>query len=219
MRKSRLSLTLAAIFTLSFGLAACSDPDDQRGDPTEPTQEAPATERDARQQDVRDERNVSEELNQEGLDAASDPTNQPTPATAEYRQDLLAQNVSNLGDTDDPSTVRTFQQEHAELQQTIRQALSRNRADDIDQCAMVPFGHSPCGGAETYLVYSQRDMSSDEIEDFEEKVARYNQLDAFLKTSRNIVGTCEVTPVPEIVFENGRCMASGRGSSSFEQVN
>lgn len=176
MKKTRLSLALAAIFSLSLGLAACSDPDDQRGDPMDPAQETSAAEREARQQEVRD--------------------------------DLMAGDISDLGDASDPQTVRTHEQEHAELQQTLREYLQRTRADNENQCAMLPYGHKPCGGPETYMVYSQKDMSDSDIEQLEQRVARYNQLDAFLKTSSGMMSNCQVTPEPEIRFENGRCVAS-----------
>ncbi len=180
MKKTRLSLALAAIFSLSLGLTACSDPDDQRGDPMDPAQETSAAEREARQQEVRDERNPTAKTDDDDLwDAARD-----------------------------PQTVRTHQQEHAELQQTLREYLQRTRADNENQCAMLPYGHKPCGGPETYMVYSQKDMSDSDIEHLEQRVARYNQLDAFLKTSSGMMSNCQVTPEPEIRFENGRCVAS-----------
>ncbi|RAJ93614.1 hypothetical protein [Aliidiomarina maris] len=214
MKKTRLSLALAAIFSLSLGLAACSDPDDQRGDPMDPAQETSAAEREARQQEVRDERNPTAETDDDDLwDAARDPSNQPAPAMGEYRnkeyrEDLMAGDISELGDASDPQTVRTHEQEHAELQQTLREYLQRTRADNENQCAMLPYGHKPCGGPETYMVYSQKDMSDSDIEQLEQRVARYNQLDAFIKTTRGVMSNCQVTPEPEIRFENGRCVAS-----------
>lgn len=200
--KSTWSLMVAGI--LALGLTACSDPDDQRGDPTDPTQEAPTTERDERREDIRDERSVTQAVDRdEDIDPAADPMNQPTPA----RTDLLAGDISHLGDTADPTTVRTHQQEHTELEMDIREYVRHAEADDIKQCALIPFGHKPCGGPESYLVYSQRDLSSDDIADLEEKVARYNHLDAFLKAAQGMMSTCDVTPEPIVTIESGRCVA------------
>lgn len=210
MRKTQLALALTAL--MSLGLAACGDPDRQRGDPNRPAQEAPATEREARQQDVRDERSVNEELDREGLDAAVDPDTQPIPARNDYhRPDLISYDISDLGNLDDPTTVRTHHQEHTELLASIRDAI-HNEADEVAHCAAVPFGHKACGGPASYLVYSQRDMSSSDIEDFEQQVARYNQLDAFLTISEGRMSTCDITPRPELELENGRCIANTRGS-------
>ncbi|MCC5879390.1 MAG: hypothetical protein JJU03_05825 [Idiomarina sp.] len=202
MKKTCLFFALAAALSLS----ACSDPDDQRGDPTEPTQQAPATEREARQQALHEDENVSEEGSSDGIDPARAPERQPASATNGYR-DLYASNIEELGDIDDPRTVRTHTQEHVELQQELRELLQRTEADERGQCAMIPYGHKPCGGPESYMVYSQKDMSDDDIDELHEKVRRYNQLDAFIKSAQQMMSTCEVTPQPEIQFENGRCIA------------
>lgn len=206
MKKTCLFLALAA----ALSLAACSDPDDQRGDPQDPTQQAPATERDARQQELREDENVSADGSSDGIDPARDPAHQPAPATSEYR-DLYVDSIEELGDIDDPQTVRTHTQEHVELQQELREVLQNTEADSREQCAMIPYGHKPCGGPETYLVYSQRDMSEDDISELHDNVRRYNQLDAFIKASQQMMSTCDITPQPEIRFENGRCIADAEG--------
>lgn len=189
MKKTCLFFALAA----ALSLTACGDPDDQHGDPQEPTQQTPATEREAQQQELREDTDVNEE-------ATSDATN------------LYADidNLADFGNVDDPQQVRTHQQEHTELQGELRALLQRTQADSREQCAMIPYGHKPCGGPEAYIVYSQKDMSESDIEALHEKVQRYNQLDAFIKSSRQIMSTCEITPQPEIRFENGRCIADSR---------
>lgn len=199
MKKTCLFFALAAALSLS----ACSDPDDQRGDPSDPTQQA-ATERDARQQELRDEENGRADASSDGRDPAREPDGQPASALDD---DLYASDIDDLGDVEDPATVRTHTQEHVELQQELREMLGRTRADSRDQCALIPYGHKPCGGPESYIVYSQKDMSDRDIKELHEKVRRYNQLDAFIKSSQHMVGTCEVTPEPQIRFENGRCIA------------
>lgn len=235
MRKSRISLALAAVFAL--GLAACGDPDDQRGDPTDPMQQTPATERDARQQADRDsddsndarsaeqldeegrdrearqraarsEGNINENLARDGYDPATDPNTQPIPAEQDFhRPDLLARNLDELGDLEDEENVRTQQQAREQLLAEIERTVGNREADDVNQCAFVPLGHKACGGPESYMVYSQRNMSDSDIESFEEQIARYNQLDAFIKTAENRMSTCDITPRPQISLEGGRCIA------------
>lgn len=208
MKKASLFLALAAALSLS----ACSDPDDQRGDPMDPTQQAPvATEREARQQEVREDENVSAEASSEGIDPARDASRQPAPAINEY-SDLYADNIEELGSIDDPQQVRTHTQEHTELQQELREMLQRTEADNRNQCALIPYGHKPCGGPESYLAYSQMDMSESDIDELHEKVRRYNQLDAFIKSSQGVMSTCDITPEPDILYENGRCIADIRAS-------
>ena len=213
MKKTCLFLALAAALSVS----ACSDPDDQRGDPQDPTQEAPATERDARQQELREDENVSADGSSDGIDPARDGSRQPPSATGEYA-DLYANadNIEELGDVDDPQQVRTHMQEHAELQQDLRGLLQRSEADSREQCAMIPYGHKPCGGPESYIVYSQKDMSEGDIEELHENVRRYNQLDAFIKTSQQMMSTCDITPEPQIRFENGRCIADSNHMRQIE---
>lgn len=247
MRKSRISLAFAAIFAL--GLTACGDPNDQRGDPTDPTQQAPVAERESRQQandskrdgrqsadrrddertagrvgedradddvrnrearqtDARTEGNINDTLARDGYDPATNANTQPVPASQDFhRPDLLARNFDELGDLEDEENVRARQQAREELLADIERSVGNREADDVNQCAFVPLGHKPCGGPERYMVYSERDMSDGDIESFEAKIARYNQLDAFIKTAENRVSTCDITPRPEIGLEGGRCVA------------
>ena len=226
MRKSRISLALAAIFAL--GLTACGDPNDQRGDPTDPTQQAPVAERDARQQaderagqqsadrrdrealqsSARNEGNINDNLDRDGYDPATNADTQPVPATQDFhRPDLLAQNFDELGDLEDQDNVRARQEAREELLAEIERTVGEREADDVNQCAFVPMGHKPCGGPERYMVYSQRDMSDSDIETFEAQVSQYNQLDAFIKTAEDRMSTCDITPRPEIRLEGGRCVA------------
>lgn len=149
---------------------------------------------------------------------SEDTTNQESETQqSNEQQQALNSNDSEPDETDsledleaasDPDTVRTHIQEHTELQETLRQYLQRTAADSRDQCALIPYGHKPCGGPDHYIVYSQKGMSDGDIAELEKQVKRYNQLDAFIDSSRNIVGTCQVTPEPEIQFENGRCTQS-----------
>ena len=90
--------------------------------------------------------------------------------------------------------------------------LQRTEADNREQCALIPYGHKPCGGPESYIVYSQMDMDENDIDELHDKVRRYNQLDAFIKSSQGIMSTCDITPEPEVRFENGRCIADARAS-------
>lgn len=156
-----------------------------------------------------------------GLAACSEPANDDSSDPESNNQELTSEELRSQlevsGDASDPATVRTHEQEHAELQQTLRQYLQRREADSRDQCALIAYGHKPCGGPESYIVYSQKGMGEDTIEELEAQVKRYNELDAFIKSSRNIVGNCQVTPEPEIEFENGRCMANLRSGNFMNQ--
>lgn len=176
MRKTKLTLALAAIFTLSSGLIACS-PEQQEYDPQEP-QQTPYDQ--SADQDSADENGTAtHEATEQGTEPAS----------------LSEQ------------TMQTHEEEHAELQQVLRQYFHRNQADSREQCAMFEYGVKPCGGPERYIIYSQKDMSEEELTQLEQTVARFNQLDAFIKSTRGVVSNCQVTPEPEIVFRDGRCTA------------
>lgn len=137
-----------------------------------------------------------------GLSACTDADNtEESPGESETSlQDLEAAAA--------PDTIRTHIQEHTELQETLRQYLQRTAADSRDQCAMIAYGHKPCGGPDHYIVYSQQGMSDGDIAELEKQVERYNELDAFVDSSRGMVSNCQVTPKPEIQFENGRCTQS-----------
>ncbi|MGX5913541.1 hypothetical protein ACR0ST_02230 [Aliidiomarina sp. Khilg15.8] len=148
-----------------------------------------------------------------GLSACteSEETEQDTAGSEEVQQSTESATESSLQDLEaatDPDTVRTHVQEHTELQETLRQYLQRTAADSRDQCALIPYGHKPCGGPDHYIVYSQKGMTAGDIAELEKQVERYNQLDAFIDSSRNIVSNCQVTPKPEIQFQNGRCTQS-----------
>lgn len=165
--------------TIALALTACGERDDQRGDPTAPMQQS--------EQNERRDGNVS--AAPEERDSAIDHSAQPAPSA----------------DTD-PEAIRSHEQEHAELQTYLNTYIRQTQADNIEQCSMFAYGQKACGGPEMYVVYSQRDMDEDAIAELNEHVARYNQLDAFIKMTRNIVSTCDITPEPEIRYENGRCI-------------
>jgi hypothetical protein len=62
-------------------------------------------------------------------------------------------------------------------------------ACNIDSdCTQIEFGSRPCGGPESWLVYSQ--MSTD-VNALNDLVSEYNRLQDIENKSNNISGTCE----------------------------
>ncbi len=109
----------------------------------------------------------------------------------------------------------------AQLQQTddlkalgleVRQMVKTAAADDPKQCKIVAMGHKPCGGPERYLLYSEKTMSSEELEVFFETLNRYNELSRRLLEKSDVVSDCQIRPKPTAVVRNGFCVPAEKNT-------
>ncbi|RUO26247.1 hypothetical protein CWE09_05900 [Aliidiomarina minuta] len=145
-----------------------------------------------------------------GLLTACTKATENEPANGNLQQ-VADENNDRSPNTDSPGRrdqlSAPHESEHRELRNKIMQAATQRQADDIQQCQLIPFGHRPCGGAESYLLYSRQNMTDDELAELQTDINRFNELDRIIKSARQIVGTCQVIPEPTIQLVNNRCVA------------
>ncbi len=96
----------------------------------------------------------------------------------------------------------------AQLLQEIKQLVGTAAADAPAQCRKVGFGHKPCGGPASYLVYSVKDLNEAQLLS---KVQLYNQLTQAEHERLGLVSDCAVVPEPGIALVDGVCVASSQG--------
>lgn len=154
-----------------------------------------------------------------GMTACGNATREEPETTMDVEQEVLEQEdgvraapqaapqVLSPGDDSAGAALSPLVEEHAALQQELRAYLGRTQADDLTQCALLPYGYNPCGGPARYIAYSRKGMSDAELGVLEQQLSRFNQLDAFLQSQRMGVGRCGPTPEPELALINGRCVA------------
>ncbi|RUO30027.1 hypothetical protein CWE12_08690 [Aliidiomarina sedimenti] len=183
---------LAIALLTALGLTACSDPDDQQGDPTNPTQQVQQ-----RQQAEDQDTGTAGER-----DATTMRSAQPAPADSELRPENDIQGRNQMQEF-----TQQQAEEHAELRTYLTSYTRNNEADSQDQCAFFALGDKPCGGPESYVVYSQKDLSDEDIANLEKRAQRYRELDAMMHAAEGMMSTCDVTPQPQVTLENGRCVA------------
>lgn len=78
-------------------------------------------------------------------------------------------------------------------------------ADNIAQCEIIAYGSKPCGGPDTYLLYSTKNTNEASLIDL---VARYTTLDEQIETEQGVASTCDITAVPKIELVGGQCQAN-----------
>lgn len=98
--------------------------------------------------------------------------------------------------------------ESAALFAEIKAMVGTAAASEPAQCKKVGFGHKPCGGPESYLIYSTQGLDETQLL---QKVSRYNQLIQAEQQRLGLVSDCAVVPEPGVALVGGFCVASGTG--------
>ncbi|WP_126803062.1 hypothetical protein [Aliidiomarina minuta] len=102
------------------------------------------------------------------------------------------------------SGEQDLDQQREDLAREIRDQLPLE-ANSVEHCALLAFGHKPCGGPQQYLPYSTQGMTEDEHNELLLKTRRYNSLDRQIKEDRGIVSDCAIVPEPELILQEGQC--------------
>lgn len=96
--------------------------------------------------------------------------------------------------------------ERSALRESLVNMARESKADSVDYCVAKAFGQSPCGGPESYLVFSTQDMNHLRLKEIEKELARYNEIDRLIKTQRDVVGSCQHIEPPQVALDNKRCI-------------
>lgn len=139
---------------------------------------------------------ASEPVRESAMDPAK-PDDKVVPATGSLREVKAA----GAGLQDDSARM-------AQLLQEIKQLVGTAAADELAQCRKVGFGHKPCGGPASYLIYSVKDLDEPQLLS---KVTLYNQLMQAEHQRLGLVSDCAIVPEPGIALVGGVCVASGQG--------
>lgn len=100
--------------------------------------------------------------------------------------------------------------ESAALFAEIKAMVGTAAASEPAQCKKVGFGHKPCGGPASYLIYSTQGLDETQLL---QKVSRYNQLMQAEQQRLGLVSDCAVVPEPGVALVGGFCVASGTGDT------
>lgn len=98
----------------------------------------------------------------------------------------------------------------AEVYQQIRGLVGDAKASNASFCRKVPLGHRPCGGPESYLVYSAEGIDETKLLAL---VAQYGSLRQAEHQASGMLSTCEVIPEPGIDWADGVCKAGAAGNA------
>ncbi|MCT6698390.1 hypothetical protein [Rheinheimera sp. 4Y26] len=94
------------------------------------------------------------------------------------------------------------------MYQDIVQLVGSAKASSVAQCRVVGLGAKPCGGPQSYLVYSAEQGNETELL---ARVARYNQLVQQHNQQLGLISDCAVVPKPGVVLVEGVCQAGPPG--------
>lgn len=94
------------------------------------------------------------------------------------------------------------------MYQDILQLVGQAKASSVAQCRVVGLGAKPCGGPQSYLVYSAAQGNETELL---AKVARYNLLVQQHNQQLGLISDCAVVPKPGVVLMEGACRAGPPG--------
>ena len=100
--------------------------------------------------------------------------------------------------------------ETAALFAEIKAMVGTAAATEPAQCKKTGFGHKPCGGPASYLIYSTQGLDEALLL---QKVSRYNQLVQAEQQRLGLVSDCAVVPEPGVALVGGFCVASGNGDT------
>lgn len=109
---------------------------------------------------------------------------------------------STLTVTTDPISLK-----HRELANELLTYRQQIKASDVLYCQYFPMGYSTCGPAR-YIVYSTQGMSEKDMQELNNKVDEFNQLDAVQKSVHRIHAHCTAIPTPEVSLIDGSCRAT-----------
>ena len=77
--------------------------------------------------------------------------------------------------------------------------------DNSSQCKAIGFGHSPCGGHQKYLIYSEKNTNTVL---FKSKVEKYNAIQKKKNIKEGVVGICVHISEPKTYCSQSKCVSS-----------
>ncbi|WP_455210420.1 hypothetical protein [Kaarinaea lacus] len=101
-------------------------------------------------------------------------------------------------------SVQELHSLQSELKNAIDVEIGQAKCRDDGQCKTLAIGANPCGGPESYQVYST--LNTD-IEQLKELAEQYKSVRKTLHTKTGTLGACIVIPEPTVQCKNQQCIA------------
>ncbi len=141
------------------------------------------------------------------LGACSEAKLEVAPANAALQQAAEQQQLLQA-----PVRAGGSQMKSAEVFQQIKSLVGDAKASNAGFCRKVGVGHRPCGGPESYLVYSSEGIDEPKLLAL---IAQFGSLRKAEHEASGMMSTCEMIPEPSVVWANGQCKlgASGGGDA------
>lgn len=89
-----------------------------------------------------------------------------------------------------------------ELRQQIRDVAEQPVASKISECRIAGIGSKPCGGPESYIIYSVQNTDEGKLLPV---IDEYNTVRRMLNEKHGMISECSVLPEPTIALRNGFC--------------
>lgn len=93
----------------------------------------------------------------------------------------------------------------AKIDTEVKMMIADKTCNLQTDCASIAYGTKPCGGPETYLIYSKPNLDSGLLQ---QMVAAFNQLMDEENRKFNLAGTCEVRLEPAVACIENQCQES-----------
>lgn len=92
-----------------------------------------------------------------------------------------------------------------DLYAQIQQAANIEGCSTSADCGLLPIGNKPCGGPEAYMPYSK---SNSDVDALEKMGQQYAEMRRQYNKDNQVMGTCVVTPKPNVSCIRNQCIAS-----------
>jgi hypothetical protein len=101
-------------------------------------------------------------------------------------------------------TVEDLKSLQVKLKAEIKSEIGEAKCSEDSQCKVLAIGANPCGGPESYQVYSEIDTDIDRLTSL---AKRYKILRKTLHAKTGAMGACMVIPQPLAQCKSNRCIA------------
>ncbi len=148
------------------------------------------------------------------VSACGEEQNQNSDTATEQQTDQTAAPVvmPGVGTSPKKQVVAVVTQEPTSLKESLMAEINAESCQSDADCGVVGIGHKPCGGAESYQVYSK--IASDEKK-LLELAEQYKQRVKAYQKEKQMVGICVVTPEPKASCQNNMCKAVNQQTSAL----
>ncbi|CAM4279668.1 hypothetical protein [Pseudoalteromonas byunsanensis] len=146
-----------------------------------------------------------------GCDQSEDSNNTSTDVQAQKQENKAASATQNLEKKIDVSPEKlslesvadVTKQDISEIHDQLKSLTQDLSCDNSSQCHVEAVGKRACGGPSSYLVYSSKSASSEEVTELAKKITRYESSYNF---ENQIMSICEQLTRPSTQCVENKCV-------------